>query len=134
MHDAQVLANSSLYRKATNRDILFQNVVNVNGTNIPIFLIGDPAYPLRPWPMKPFPHNSTLSRAQRSFNFHLSSSCIVVENAFGRLKARWWRLCKLNDMHIDNVPNVLSLSHLSISYLLSSVVSYPASFAFPQML
>ena len=88
MHDAQVLASSSLYRKATNGDILFGNVVNVNGTNIPIFLISDSAYPLRPpWPMKPFPHNSTLSCAQRSFNFHLSISCIVVENAFGRLNS-----------------------------------------------
>ena len=88
VHDAQVLASSSLYRKATNGDILFGNVVNVNGTNIPIFLISDSAYPLRPpWPMKPFPHNSTLSCAQRSFNFHLSSSCIVIENAFGRLNS-----------------------------------------------
>ena len=71
VHDARVLVNSSLYRKATAGKILSGNVVNVHGTNIPIFLIGDSAYPLSPWLMKPFSHNSNLTSAQRSFNYHL---------------------------------------------------------------
>ena len=29
------------------------------------------------------------------------------ENAFGRLKARWRKLLKQNDMSISNVPNVI---------------------------
>ena len=36
VHDACVLVNSSLYRKATAGKILSGNVVNVHGTNIPI--------------------------------------------------------------------------------------------------
>ena len=33
---------------------------------------------------------------------------IVSEIAFGRLKARWRRLLKRNDMSIENIPNVIT--------------------------
>ena len=31
----------------------------------------------------------------------------MTENVFGRLKARWRRLLKQNDMYIDHVPQVV---------------------------
>ena len=49
-----------------------------------------------------------LTPSQRSFNYHLSRASILVENAFGRLKARWRRLMKRNDMNIDNIPCVIT--------------------------
>ena len=82
-------------------------MVKVGRTDIPIFLIGDSGYPLSSWLTKPFAHNSNLTSSQRSFNYHLSRACILVENAFGRLKTRWRRLMKSNDMTIDNNPCVV---------------------------
>ena len=32
----------------------------------------------------------------------------MVENAYGRLKARWRRLMKRNDMCIDNIPTIVT--------------------------
>ena len=84
------------------------NEIKVNGTDIPLFIVGDSAYPLCDWLMKPFPMGTNLTRAQSSFNYHLSRSRIVVANAFRRLKARWQRLCKCNDIHIDHVPCVVT--------------------------
>ena len=104
VHDARVLANSSLYRQAEHKRILCAEAVTHQGVDIPVFLIGDSAYPLSSWLMKPFAHNSSLTSSQRSFNYHLSRARIVVENSFGRLKARWRRLMKRNDMDIENVP------------------------------
>lgn len=107
VHDARVLANSSVFQKANSGEILEGNTVTMLGQEIPVFLVADSAYPLSTWLMKPFPHNTALSTAQRTFNYRLSRARIVSENAFGRLKARWRRLLKQNDMAIPNIPDVI---------------------------
>ena len=58
--------------------------------------------------MKPFADNATLSPQQKHFNYRLSRARTVVEIAFGRLKARWRRLLKRNDMHTEHIPTVIS--------------------------
>ena len=58
--------------------------------------------------MKPFAHNTALLSQQKTFNYTLSRSRIVVENAFGHLKARWRRLTKRNDMDVINIPHVVN--------------------------
>jgi len=37
--------------------------------------------------MKPFPPSSTLSSAEKMFNYRLPRAPVVSENAFGQLKA-----------------------------------------------
>ncbi|KAL2104391.1 hypothetical protein ACEWY4_001259 [Coilia grayii] len=48
-HDANVLSQSDLYKRA---HLLPQYVRTIEGQDIPLFLIGDPAYPLLSWLMK----------------------------------------------------------------------------------
>ena len=107
VHDARVFVNSAVYHKAINGEILTGNELKITDKVVPLFLIGDSAYPLSSWLMKPFAHNTALSNSERKYNYYLSRSRIVVENAFGRLKARWRRLLKRND-RIDNVPYIVS--------------------------
>ena len=85
--------------------MLFPNALtkNIDGKDVPLFLIGDSAYPLTTWLMKPFPHNASLSDDMRHYNYRLSRARIVVENTFGRLKARWHRLLKRLDMDVPVV-------------------------------
>ena len=53
---------------------------------------------------KAFPFLIISKLQQKKYNYRLSQARVVVEIAFGRLKACWHRLAKKTDVHIDNVP------------------------------
>lgn len=107
VHDVRVLANSQLFYNVTGKKILITSSANILGTQIVPFLIGDSAYLLNTWLIKPFPHHSNMTDRQKTFNYKISRACIVMENAFGHLKGRWRRLAKQDDMYIENVPQVV---------------------------
>ena len=69
-------------------------VREINGTSVPLVILGDPAYPLLQWVMKPYTDNGRLSRQQSTFNYKLSRARAVTENAFRRLKGCWKCLVK----------------------------------------
>ena len=106
VHDARVFGHSALYSSIEN-GLLPNRNMTVNGINIPLYLIGDSAYPLKTWLMKPYTHSPSLTRQQQYYNYRLCKARIVVENAYGRLKARWHRLMKRNDMRMEVIPTVI---------------------------
>jgi hypothetical protein len=88
--DAAVFARSKLLRYIDNESWLpSQEGGDVMGTHVRPYIIGDAAFPLRPYLMKCFagdPHTETL---EGWFNYNIIRTRRVVENAFGRLKARF---------------------------------------------
>ena len=75
----------------------------------PYTLVGDAAYPCRPWMLAPFKgHKDGLSREEYHWNFVQSSTRMCVERAFGMLKGRWRILLKRVDVHLKNVPDLVS--------------------------
>jgi len=110
VQDARVFAQSSLYNEIEHKHILPNKAITVSGVQIPLFMIGDLAYPLKSWLMKPFAHNTDLTCPQRNYNYRVCRAWISVEITFGRLKGRWHRLMKRNDMSLDNIPHVITTS------------------------
>lgn len=79
----------------------------INGQDIPYLMVGDTAYPLRPWLLKVYRRVRNMPPELDSFNVRLSRARVVVERAFGRLKARWRCLYKKIDLDVNFVPSVV---------------------------
>lgn len=71
------------------------------------YLLGDSAYPLREFIMVPFRDNGHLTPNQRKFNKRLSSSRVVIEQAFGRLKGLFRRLKYLNAVRLQYTKYII---------------------------
>ena len=108
VHDARVFSNSDLFQKGQNGQLLPDWKRDINGVEVPLVILGDPAYPLLTWLMKPYPEYMGMPRKNRQFNYNLSRARIVVEHAFGRLKGRWRCLMKRLDHQLDHVTNVIA--------------------------
>ena len=82
VHDARVYTNS---------DFFLNRAEYIEGED---YVLGDSAYPISPFLISPFKNPSNYR--QRQFNFIHSKHRVVVENAFGRLKARFKALKELS--------------------------------------
>ena len=72
------------------------------GEDVPYYLVGDDAFALRTYLMKPYGHRE-LTKEERIFNYRLSRARRVVENAFGILANRFQVLLNTMQHHVDNV-------------------------------
>ena len=97
MHDANIWARTKIGK--------FCEV----GRLSPYALVGDAAYPCRPWMLAPFKgHRDGLTREEYNWNYVQSSTRMCVERTFGMLKGRWRILLKRIDVHLKNVPDLVS--------------------------
>ncbi|XP_069769230.1 putative nuclease HARBI1 [Narcine bancroftii] len=108
-HEAQVLANSPIYREAEDQGgYLFprENSRMVNGVEVPVHLIGNSAYPLHRWLLTAFPQDQVPNPQQQVFDIRLGLARQVVDDALGRLKGRWRCLAKRLDISPTLVAEV----------------------------
>ncbi|CAI2194017.1 9949_t:CDS:2, partial [Funneliformis geosporum] len=87
VHDAKVYKYSSFYKQ--------KNELIINDD----YLLGDSAYSILPFLIIPF-HLST-NQQQKKFNLIHSLHRVIIENAFGRLKARFVSLKDIWDLDLD---------------------------------
>ena len=107
-HDARVFQNSSLYKKGIEGSLLPCLTRKLGSVDVPLVILGDAAYPLLPWLMKPYIETPSSPDDIKLYNYQQSRAHMVVENSFGKLKGRWRILLKRLDCHLDNVPSIVS--------------------------
>lgn len=96
LHDARLLRRSKIYEKAEDPNY-FNNY----------YLLGDSAYPVLQWLISPFRDTGFLTRDQRAFNYRLSATRVIVENAFGLLKGRFRRLGHFENFSIKFIVKII---------------------------
>ncbi|CAJ1087321.1 protein ALP1-like [Xyrichtys novacula] len=104
-HDSNVLRQSDLFTRA---HLLPKCVRNIEGEDVRLLIVGDPAYPLLEWLVKGYISSPYLTREQESFNVYLSSVRVGIEMTFGILKSRWRVLQKRSDFHFTFAPAMIA--------------------------
>ncbi|XP_072141350.1 uncharacterized protein [Dermacentor andersoni] len=105
-HDSHVYRMSSLSQMVAS-PLFKAPAAAIGGVAVPPLILCDQAFPLTPNLIKPFGHNGPLNEDQRTFNYHISRARRIVENAFGRLKARFRFTSKRMECDIDNARLVI---------------------------
>ena len=101
--------NSPLFTMCCARTFLALDMtVVISGVRVPPPILGDSAYALRDWLMKPYTDRGNLTPEEANFNIKHSMSRVVVENAFGRLKGRFRSIGKRLDLNVENSCNVIA--------------------------
>lgn len=99
VHDARVFRISPLFNLLRNG----HPTISENE-----HLIGDNAYPLSAFLLKPFRDNGHLTPRQTRFNTRLSSVRSIIEQSFGLLKGKFRRLKYLEMIRVDQIPSVIT--------------------------
>lgn len=107
MPESRVLMKSSLYQRIMGGELLTEQSVKFGGRDIRAVLVGNSAYPLFPWLLKPY-HESTNDPLEINFNKQLSSARELIECAFGLLKGRWRILQKRLDSNVAFTNHVIT--------------------------
>ncbi|EMP29947.1 hypothetical protein UY3_12939 [Chelonia mydas] len=106
VHDTHVFRIAGLFQQLQQGTYFPDQKITFGDVEMPIVILGDPAYPLMPWLMKPY--TGTLDSSQELFNYRLSKCRMVVECAFGHLKARWHSLLSRLDLSETNIPIIIT--------------------------
>lgn len=92
------LIASDLFRVGTKQ---------IAGCDVGPIILCDQAFPLDTHLMKPYPYSTAVHGKQQAFNSCLSGARRVVENAFGRMKARYRIVHKGLECCIENANKIV---------------------------
>ena len=103
----QSIANSDVFVRAQSGTLFPDKKRNICGRDV-LLILGDRAYPLLPWLMKPYSDCRTLTLRQAKFNCQLSRARFLTENAFVHLKGRWRCLLKCNNTGLQSMIQLVA--------------------------
>lgn len=81
--DGNMFSNSNIGKRLTRLNFRLHPDENLGNACLPYVLVGDKAFPLKQYLMRPYPSNARrLNEAEKIFNYILLRSRNTVENVF----------------------------------------------------
>ncbi|XP_018394548.1 PREDICTED: putative nuclease HARBI1 [Cyphomyrmex costatus] len=107
--DGGVFRNSSIGQALINGEADFppDKQIYDDGPALPHVLVGDEAFPLTTYLMRPYPGRNGLSIDQRIFNYRLSRARRMIESTFGILVSQWRIFRKPIIANVENVHKII---------------------------
>ena len=107
VHDSTLLQSSPIFTDIESGRVLPNNVLRLPGHGeIPLRVVGDSAFPARPWLLKAYP-DTTKNQKEVYFNKKLRAARVVSEHAYGMLKGRWRLIYKKTESRRRNIKAVI---------------------------
>lgn len=121
-HDAGIWSNTTMYQALENNTLFVPEAYPLPNTNypLPLSLIGDEGFPLKTYLMRPYARRNLQNDKQKIFNYRLSSTRRVVENAFGILVARWRILQQPIALKVNTVEKIIQALTCLHNYIIST--------------
>lgn len=107
--DGGILTNSSLGRGLENGTLNIPESSPLPETNIlaPYVILGDEAFALKTYMMRPYPRSNVLDDEKRIFNYRLSRGRRLVECAFGILSQTFRVYCRRLKADPQNATSII---------------------------
>lgn len=107
--DGSVMSNSKFYQRIDNGSLKLPEETKLPNSNVlaPFVFIGDEAFPLRNYLMRPFPRKQTQDNAKSYYNYRLSRARMTVECAFGILSSKFRILLKSIETKVENADHIV---------------------------
>lgn len=107
--DSNVMSNSTFYQRIDNGSLKLPEETKLPNSNVlaPFVFIGDEAFPLRNYLMRPFPRKQTQDNAKSYYNYRLSRARMTVECAFGILSSKFRIILKSIETKVENADHIV---------------------------
>lgn len=109
-NDAGVFAGCSLRQGIDTGDIRLPSEKDLPGTStkVPFVILGDEAFPLLPYLMRPFPRSALEENDENSiFNYRLSRARMIVECSYGAIYSKFNLLGKAIETKVENAVHIV---------------------------
>ncbi|XP_039305688.1 protein ALP1-like [Solenopsis invicta] len=111
--DGGIFKDSIMGTKLENKQMRIPEAAPISDereTPLPYCIVGDEAFPLKTYLLRPYPGKQKLTPQKRIFNYRLSRARRVIENTFGILVNKWRIFRKPIIANISNTTRIIQAS------------------------
>lgn len=107
--DGGILCNTNFHQRLESGTLKLpiERKLGNSGISAPYVFVGDEAFPLRNYLMRPFPRNQAQETNKSYYNYRLSRARMTVECAFGIASSKFRILLKAIETKVENADHVV---------------------------